>query len=718
MSATAWYARGPRGAGVSSGAGVPAADSGEDGDFYVDTTSGDTYKKSGVTWAKTGNLRGPRGPDGPPGSFTGSAGVINALDHGADPTGAADSTVAFTAAVAALPGEGGWVYVPAGTYTVSSTIDLHEFQGIRGDGEAVTVINYTGTGPCINATLSSAWGGTGQPTGDPTPCGFRDFTIDGTNAGTGAVGLQLGNLFDSHGSNIFIQNFKTVGAVGLLFKNYGALPVVNRMKFTAITLINNSTGVIFDGGGTGIYQTYSYTVLHCYIKAGTSQNGLTLQNAAGLGGCDLRIGGNFQSASADNAGWVVGVNSGGSLTYARVFICVEPTVASGAKGHRSIVMAAGSYWKTTGPLYFGGVDNNAFQGAVIPVGAAFASSGSILDPVLSSSSLYDSHTFYGGVDRNVVAYGASQLVDGISLAATVCDVMDLHLPSHPLTIGGFAGEPYLTSRRLEMILRQPASGAPCVVTWPSNVKFTNTNTLSAVNGAVDKAILTYYPGDHVWYAEIFTGYASSPEFLMHDDLDMNGNAITGLPVNSIPANVIEPDIRTNTTTGGTTTLTVASAAYQSFAGTLGQTVVLPDATTLPSGKQYRIVNYNAGLITVKNAAGTALNFLNAGYAVTLTCLSSGDAAGLWIQSDSCSTFGIAASAAKLAASPKINGVSFAGNADVAVTTAGDGISVTGTEVAIDPSVVLQNEGGAAGMWFGAESALPATGTAGVLYVTS
>lgn len=63
-------AQGPRGdkgdAGddVLSGSGVPDNGSGKDGDSYLDTVTGDVYKKSSGAWNKTGNIKGPKGDKG------------------------------------------------------------------------------------------------------------------------------------------------------------------------------------------------------------------------------------------------------------------------------------------------------------------------------------------------------------------------------------------------------------------------------------------------------------------------------------------------------------------------------------------------------------------------------------------------------------------------------------------------------------------------------
>jgi hypothetical protein len=62
---------------------------------------------------------------------------FNIVDYGADPTGANDSTSAIAAAIAAASGgsvSNGTVYIPAGQYKISSTLNISASINIRGDG--------------------------------------------------------------------------------------------------------------------------------------------------------------------------------------------------------------------------------------------------------------------------------------------------------------------------------------------------------------------------------------------------------------------------------------------------------------------------------------------------------------------------------------------------------------------------------------------------------
>jgi hypothetical protein len=46
------------------GAGVPSSGTGINGDYYLNTTNGDVYRKSSGTWSVVGNIKGPQGDDG------------------------------------------------------------------------------------------------------------------------------------------------------------------------------------------------------------------------------------------------------------------------------------------------------------------------------------------------------------------------------------------------------------------------------------------------------------------------------------------------------------------------------------------------------------------------------------------------------------------------------------------------------------------------------
>ena len=83
------------------------------------------------------------------------------------------------------------------------------------------------------------------------------------------------------------------------------------------------------------------------------------------------------------------------------------------------------------------------------------------------------------------------------------------------------------------------------------------------------------------------------------------------------------------TTGGTTTCTVATPFYTIFTGTQGQTMVLPDATTLKAGWKYGIDNSSTQSIEVKTNGGSSFWLIAPGCDLYITCTGIGTAAGTW-----------------------------------------------------------------------------------------
>ena len=83
------------------------------------------------------------------------------------------------------------------------------------------------------------------------------------------------------------------------------------------------------------------------------------------------------------------------------------------------------------------------------------------------------------------------------------------------------------------------------------------------------------------------------------------------------------------TSGGTTTLTVASPVFTVFTGTLTQTVVFPDATTLAAGQTYEIDNNSTQAVTVNANGGSTLIILAPLADGYFTCTDISTSAGSW-----------------------------------------------------------------------------------------
>ncbi len=88
-------------------------------------------------------------------------------------------------------------------------------------------------------------------------------------------------------------------------------------------------------------------------------------------------------------------------------------------------------------------------------------------------------------------------------------------------------------------------------------------------------------------------------------------------------------VTSTATAGTTTTLTAANETNQVFTGTLNQTVVLPDTTTLDVGRQFYITNRSTGTVTVNFNGGSLARTLIADTQAAFIVRANGTAAGTW-----------------------------------------------------------------------------------------
>lgn len=85
------------------------------------------------------------------------------------------------------------------------------------------------------------------------------------------------------------------------------------------------------------------------------------------------------------------------------------------------------------------------------------------------------------------------------------------------------------------------------------------------------------------------------------------------------------------TSGGTTTLTAASARAQLFTGSSTQTVKMPDATSLTVGAEFVIFNQSTGNVTVQDGSAAAIgSALVSGASEILTLFDNSTVAGSWV----------------------------------------------------------------------------------------
>ncbi len=120
----------------------------------------------------------------------------------------------------------------------------------------------------------------------------------------------------------------------------------------------------------------------------------------------------------------------------------------------------------------------------------------------------------------------------------------------------------------------------------------------------------------------FIGYSSTTSGTSSNVVsrDANGNSWV---------NNLGQGVDNHVTSGGTTTLSIASGMYQIFTGTNPETIVLPDATTLPIGWSFCLTNNSTLNLTVNLNGGSAFSTNTPGSYSYITLLNNGTSAGTW-----------------------------------------------------------------------------------------
>ena len=201
--------------------------------------------------------------------------------YNADPTGALDSAAAIAAAYAALPATGGCLFVPPGTYKLSSTVTLNNTSAKRPciDGYGAVFA------PDANVTAITI------ANGDSTfaPVTIRGLTIDGgSRTGTGGVLVNA-----SYGTKLY--DVQLLNLKGTALEIRGTNP---SSAFAESTDLNN---VYVSNAATAIAFTYPSYTSGSYVSLGYSHwRQVHIDNVPENGiGVDVQYGASLQSVKWD-----------------------------------------------------------------------------------------------------------------------------------------------------------------------------------------------------------------------------------------------------------------------------------------------------------------------------------------------------------------------------------------------------------------------------------
>jgi hypothetical protein len=448
---------------------------------------------------------------------------VNVLDTtysgGADPTGAADSQPAFAAAVGALPGSGGVVRIPYGTYKLASTVTITG-TGVTLLFDPGTVINYTGSGDCLRVYNTDT---TGIYTGNNI-LGLP--IIDGTGAAAGACGLHLGDQRADR-IEVRVRNFSGAGSIGIHLDNQNAW---TEECFGYFWLSNNTQNLVFDvSGATTSTNSFGYNNFDVLLLAKQNQDGIVFQNGALYYNSRLAVKGNFQGTSGANTSAALritgtvpaghpGAGNGSKIAQSRLDVTVECTSATGSNAPQTIVfgtLGTNTLLGCTGVLDFsmGSLAFATSNWTATGGTGSFIFSGSIAGDFNLNNATVGTGGSRSVSTQGAISYGKSLLNvangnttpnAGDFFSSTLTGNITINLnPGGAACLGA--------AQRKTIIIKQAASGGPFTVTWPHTGSPTTSAptvnwaggtapTMTATASAVDVYKLETYDGA-TWYGQ-------------------------------------------------------------------------------------------------------------------------------------------------------------------------------------------------------------------------
>jgi hypothetical protein len=431
-------------------------------------------------------------------------GAISITSLGGDPTGTAFSDAAMAAAKTIIAA-GGVITAQPGTYKLANSYTFGPGQGIQ-TGQAITsvIFNYTGSGVLFHS-YDPAFN-----TSDTNPllsiCGpMSGFTIDLTNAGAGAVGLQIGDQ-NYPNVNVGVRNGTGAGTIGL----WAANTVGWMNEGSVVAQLDNCTNLfVLDKVGAGSVS-YGDVDWNFTVKANTNQNAVVLQNGSTAIGGSFQLGGEFIAGAVTNTGFVLKLGADSSAVSIRnmaIFnVVVECAAGAGTVGHTTIGLGSGaSLMQNVGQLAFRNQGGN-FQASTGTPAYRFTHAGwaesqtadsAIGNPAVNGvalSTLGSSLWQQGATDATHIYNGtgdyfATTLANGANTVAVANLV---------------AGR----AQRMLWQVKQPASGAAgtLTLTGAKTPPGAGVLTLTATNGAVDVVEVWTIDGVNVFASVLGLNY--------------------------------------------------------------------------------------------------------------------------------------------------------------------------------------------------------------------
>ena len=171
--------------------------------------------------------------------------------YGTDDTAAINA--AITAATSSTDG-GGLVFLSNGDYYISGAgIAVNSLSvTLIGNGSREVRLRYVGSAACVTWRLAQiaytkGYGvGTASVPSMSSSFGakLQNFTVDGSTAQAGAIGIEYGDINGVCIDDINVQSFNGVGSIGIHVNNLYTW--TEEARWNQITCVGNTTGILFD----------------------------------------------------------------------------------------------------------------------------------------------------------------------------------------------------------------------------------------------------------------------------------------------------------------------------------------------------------------------------------------------------------------------------------------------------------------------------------------
>lgn len=260
----------------------------------------------------------------------------------------------------------GSVLLGPGDFYVNAPIVKPPKADLIGSGPGTVIFVVGGTSTTGVTGISCHHGVTPGQVRHFTKSGtIANLVVDGTGAGAGGIGVDVGDGWGHRLDHVWINNFTGTGAIGLSVCNQFFW--TEKLQARHVTLVNNTTAVQHWLSGTSA-QSQEYQDVEYYLWMEPQQNGIVVQGVKWNG--SMRVRGNVLKGTASGNAVITlkadPAGAGNAAMHGFFDISTEVNNGTGAVNPASITFADGNQgpFAGTGYLRFTGGQTNAAVGQI------------------------------------------------------------------------------------------------------------------------------------------------------------------------------------------------------------------------------------------------------------------------------------------------------------------------------------------------------------------